>query len=118
AELTTGALGGLTAATIGLTGPLIALAVVTGATVLSMRALYERARRQAQELSPYNAALAAAQARSQVAELRQQIRSAQFLGRDLARLTDAQTRMSVATTRLLDTAEKIFLSGALPAVEL
>lgn len=105
--------GTATAVTI----PLGALVIAAGAAAVALRALYNRANEQATRLAQYSAELAAAQARSEIASTRQDIRSAQYLGRDLARLVAIQSRAGVATDRILDVFEKALLQRLLPILE-
>lgn len=97
--------------------PLTAAAIAAGAVAVAMRSLYNRANEQAARLGAYSGELASAQARSQVASIRQDIRSSQYLGRDLARLVDVQTRTGVVTSRILDVIEKRLLESILPWME-
>ncbi|MGE3410124.1 MAG: hypothetical protein AB7I37_25295 [Pirellulales bacterium] len=97
--------------------PLTALVVATGAAVVAMRLLWRRSTENAKALAAYDATLAAAQARAQVARLQQNIQSARFLGPELSRLTATQTRLSLAGTRIVDILEKRFLQEVLPLLE-
>lgn len=97
--------------------PLTALVVATGAVVASFRFLYRRSTEQAQSLANYDATLAAAQARAQFANVRQDIRSAQKLGQDLARMTDANNRTAIASTKILDFLQGEFLQLINPILE-
>ncbi len=107
----------VTAGTVAFLGPLAAVAIGLGLLGASVTMLVRRINRQAQELAAFSGPLAAAQARSAVANLQQQVRSARFLGGDLARFTETQTRMGVALTKILDVVEKAFLQVLNPLLE-
>jgi cell division protein FtsB len=100
------ALGGAAALAAG---PIGLLVVGVGATVLAIRRLNQRIDEQSQSLSAYSATLASAQARAQVANLRQDIRSAQSLGPELAALVESQTRRDVAAKQIADKFESFIL---------
>ena len=113
----TAGLGAMAGGLVAVAGPLAAFAIAVGLAGAAVTLLIRRVNRQAQELAPFSGALAAAQARSSVAQLQQQVRSARFLGGDLARFTEAQTRISVAATKILDVIEKVFLQVFNPLLE-
>lgn len=97
--------------------PLAALVIGAGLAVRGLQLLYNRATEQAKSLANYDATLAAAQARSQIAAIKQDLESASYLGNELARLTDAQTKVAVNTQRILDVLEKTVLTALLPLIE-
>lgn len=116
-----GAAGGVAAlgATAGAAVlPLAAIVVVAGAAALSLKALHRRATEQSKALAAYDATLAAAQARAQVANIHQDIRSARFLGNDLAEFTKAQSDLKIAWIQRVDKFEKVFLPVATKALEI
>lgn len=104
---------GLAAVAPVLAGFAVTLGLAVAATTLFVR----RIQRQAQELAPFSGNLAASQARTNALTLQQQIRSAQLLGPDLAKFNDAQTKLGLATTRILDAIESAFLPALIPVVE-
>lgn len=98
-------------------GPLIALGLAAGGAVIAIGALATRTQRLAQDLSAYSGVLAAANARAGAAQIQQDVKSARYLGADLARLVDAEKKIGIAVQRILDVLTKAGLETALPAIE-
>lgn len=111
------ALGAVAGSALALAPVIGALVIAIGAAILAIRAIINRARRQSEELSAFDAGLARAQARAQVAVLQQQIRSARTGGAELARFTEATTRMQIAMTRILDVLQRDVLRILNPILE-
>lgn len=111
------ALTSLAGAAAALLNPITLLVVAVGAAVVAVVGLTRRANRQAQELSAFSAEIARANARAQVAAIRQQVRSAGTGGAEIARLVETQSRMSVAMTRILDLLQRDVLRILNPVLE-
>jgi len=98
--------------------PIGALTILTGGTVLAFRQLNARSKELSHSLDAYDSALASAQARASIASMRQDISSAKYLGKDLARGVDAQNRQEIATKRIGDVLTKFSSQVVNPFSEL